>query len=114
MKAAEPVPRTQPYSNPRRPLPGGGTAALSAKASARMVTGQRRGMPQAQRQKRPEALRREIAQGHHGGQPEADHQHDTKPVDRVAEAPGEGCCEQADAVRRSARAPAVRLAPHAR
>ena len=57
---------------------------------------QRRGMPQAQRQERPEALRREIAQGHHGGQPEADHQHDTKPVDRVAEAPGEGCCEQAD------------------
>ena len=39
MKAAEPVPRTQPYSNPRRPLPGGGAAAPSAKASARMVTG---------------------------------------------------------------------------
>ena len=38
MKAAEPVPRTQPYSNPRRPQPRG-AAAPSAKASARMVTG---------------------------------------------------------------------------
>jgi hypothetical protein len=39
MKAAEPVPRTQPYSNPRRPLPGGGAAAPSAKASDKTVSG---------------------------------------------------------------------------
>jgi hypothetical protein len=39
MKAAEPVPRTQPYSNPWRPLSAGGAAAPRAKASARMGTG---------------------------------------------------------------------------
>ena len=57
---------------------------------------QRRGMPQAQRQERPEALRREIAQGHPGGQHEADHQYDAESLDEVAEAPGEGRREQAD------------------
>ena len=56
---------------------------------------QRRGMPQAERQERPEALRREIAQGHHGGQHEADHQHDAEPLYHVAEASGEWRREQA-------------------
>ena len=94
-RRARPTP--QPYSNPRRPLLGGGTAAPSAKASARMVTVcQRCGMPQAQRQERPEALRREIAQGHPGGQHEADHQYEAESLYEVAEAPGEGRREQAD------------------
>ena len=53
------------------------------------------GMPQAQRQERPETLRLEIAQGHHGGQHEADHQHDAEALDDIAEAPGEWRGEQA-------------------
>ena len=39
MKAAEPVPRTHPYSKPRRPLLGGGEADPSANASAKIVIG---------------------------------------------------------------------------
>ena len=53
-------------------------------------------MPETQRQERPEALRRDIAQSHPGGQYEAAHQHDTEPLDQVAETPGEGRREQAD------------------
>ena len=39
MNAADPVPRTQPYSKPRRPLLGGAAADPSAKASDKIVIG---------------------------------------------------------------------------
>ncbi len=95
MKAAEPVPRTQPYSKPRRPLPGGGEAAPSAKASAKIGDRrQRRGVQQADPKQKPKSMRREIAQGHRGGQRDADHEHDTERLGQVADAAGERRREQ--------------------
>src|SRR5262245_53621461 len=87
MKATEPAPRTHPYSNPRRPLLGGGEADPKASASAKMVIGAsdaacKRLIPR----KAQKSMAHEIAQRHRGGEYDADNEYDAERMGQVADA----------------------------
>ena len=86
MKATEPVPRTHPYSNPRRPLLGGGEADPKASASAKTVIGASDAACRRLIPRRTKIHGHEIAQRHRGGEYHADNEYDAERMGQVADA----------------------------